>query len=396
MRKLFSWLLLGWWLCMNGGCAEPARRQSPSAVGSLQSAPREGPKLTPLDDATCRQRLSDDATPDSLLLAAERNMDYLSRLPLERRLTLVGQEVTVAQLQAATRAVLESRGAQRERLCDRLRLYQVTLGETLWVTGYYQPELRASRRRTERFRYPIYRTPDDLVDVDLKELCPECPARIVQGRVKDGKLVPYYSRAEIEAGALSGRGYELAWLDDPVEAYFLHVQGAALLELEDGVRLHVSYAASNGHPYRSIAKILSERGKLSGTRLTLRGLKDYLRAHPEEQSELFAHNPRWVFFRGVPAGPVGSCGVPLTAGRSAAADPGAYPHGALAFMEIEPRNDGGKGGRAFRRFVFLQDTGSTTGGPHRVDVFWGSGTVAEAIAGELENPARLYFLLPKE
>jgi membrane-bound lytic murein transglycosylase A len=218
----------------------------------------------------------------------------------------------------------------------------------------------------------------------------------VQGRVRDGKLVPYYTRAEIEAGALSGRGYELAWLDDPVEAYFMHIQGSALLELEDGVRLQLSYAGSNGHPYRSIAKVLSEQGKLAGKTLTLRTLKEYLRAHPEEQPALFRQNPQWIFFRGVATGPLGSCDVPLTGGRSVAVDPTYYPHGAVGFLEVDPRPDSTTGQRTTRRFVFFQDSGSTVSGPDRVDVYWGSGAVAEAVASEIENPGRFYFLLPKE
>ncbi len=398
MRGRVSWLLVACLLCGCMSCVEPVGRPLPSeSTRSQASVARQGAVLTALDEATCRARLRDDATPDSLLQAAERNLAYLAQLPLQHRLTLLNREISVSQLLAATQALLESKGTQLEQLCDRLRLYEVTSGDTLWVAGYYQPEVRASRRRTERFRYPIYRTPDDLVDVHLKDFCPECPARVVQGRVKDGKLIPYFTRTEIELGALSGRGYELAWLDDPVEAYFLHVQGSALLELEDGVRLQVSYAASNGHPYRSIAKVLSERGKISGNTLTLGRLKEYLRTHPEEQAELFAQNPRWVFFRGVAAGPVGSCGVPLTAGRSVAADPAFYAHGALAFIEILPRNnDVPRGGSTVRRFVFFQDAGSTTGGANRLDVFWGSGAVAEAIAADLENPGRVYFLLPKE
>lgn len=400
-----SWNRVGWLascLCLlAAGCVEPARTPSaPTAAGppsrQVDTPGGGSARLVALDDSACRERLRDDATPDSLRQAAERNLEYLSRLPAERRVAFLGHEVPVWQLVAITRAVLELEGQQLDRLCDRFRLYQVQTPEPLLVTGYYQPELRASRKRTERFRYPVYRTPDDLVDVDLRDFCPACPPRVVQGRVKDGKLVPYYTRAEIEAGALSGRGYELAWLEDPVEAYFLHVQGSALLELEDGVRLQVSYAASNGHPYKSLAKILSERGKLSGTTVSLRMLKDYLRAHPEEQAELFAQNPRWIFFRAVVAGPVGSCNVPLTPGRSIATDPESYSHGALAFLEIDPRSDSDRSRHPYRRFVFLQDAGSAVSGPHRLDVYWGSGSVAEAVAGEMQNPGRLYFLLPRE
>ncbi|MCX8071038.1 MAG: MltA domain-containing protein [Candidatus Binatia bacterium] len=395
MRKLFLLVFVACW-CGASGCVRPAKNPVPVLSEGLSSGSGELVSLVALDDATCRQRLRDDATPDSLQQAAERNADYLMRFPPERRLAVAGREVTIGALLAVTRTVLQLGATAPDRLCEQLRLYQVRLPEPLVVMGYYQPELRASRRRTERFRYPVYRIPDDLVDVDLRAVCSECPARVVQGRVKDGQLVPYYTRAEIELGALSGRGYELAWLDDPVEAYFLHVQGSALLELEDGVRLQISYAGSNGHPYRSLAKILRDRGQLGSSALTLRGLKDYLRAHPQEQSELFAHNPRWVFFRAVAAGPMGSCSIPLTPGRSAAVDPAAYPHGALAWLEVEPRPGAAPGSRGFRRLVFFQDTGTTITGTQRVDIFWGNGTVAEAIATELENPGQLYLLLPKE
>lgn len=393
---LFAWCWLLLWVV---GCAEPAKTPLPSAptmASGNEVSPRTDARLVALDDAACRQYLQDDATPDSLRQAAERNLGYLSRLPSDRLLAFPGRAIPAWQLVSVTRAVLELDATDLGRLCQRFRLYRVVLPEPLLVTGYYQPELRASRKPSERFRYPIYRTPDDLVDVDLKEFCPQCPARVIQGRVKHGKLVPYFTRAEIEAGALAGRGYELAWLDDPVEAYFLHVQGSAVLELEDGVRLQVSYAASNGQPYRSIAKILSERGQLPSSALTLRALKDYLRAHPSEQAHLFAQNPRWIFFRGVAAGPVGSCGVPLTAGRSAAVDPSVYAHGALAFVEISPRRGAAPSTHSYRRFVFLQDTATALSGPSRLDMYWGSGPVAEAVAGEMENPGQLYFLLPVE
>src|SRR5262249_45446174 len=158
-----------------------------------------------------------------------------------------------------------------------------------------------------------------------------CSGRVAQGRIRDGRLVPYYSRAEIDAGALAGRGYEIAWLDDPVEAFFLHVQGSALLRFDDGVHMQISYSSSNGRPYTSIGRLLIEQGKMAREAVTLATLKQYLRTHADEQPILMAANERYIFFRTVVAGPIGSIGVPLTAGRSVAADPTVYPAGVLAF-----------------------------------------------------------------
>jgi membrane-bound lytic murein transglycosylase A len=214
------------------------------------------------------------------------------------------------------------------------------------------------------------------------------------GRIKNGKLVPYYTRAEIEAGVLAGRDQELAWLDDPVEAYFLHVQGSGLLRLEDGVLLHVSYGGSNGLPYTSIGRTLTEQGKVPRDTLSLQALKSYLRAHPGEQASLMAANQRYIFFRGVVTGPIGSCGVPLTPGRSIAVDPSIYAHGGLAFLHIKPRSDATTAQRPYARLVMLQDAGSAISGPGRVDVYWGSGEIAEEIAGDMRNAGEMYVFLP--
>jgi membrane-bound lytic murein transglycosylase A len=271
------------------------------------------------------------------------------------------------------------------------------LPQPLLVTGYYEPELAASRNRTERFRYPLYRTPDDLVDVDLGQFCAECGGRVAKGRVQNGKLVPYYSRAAIDAGALEGRGYEIAWLDDPVEAFFLHVQGSALLRFQDGVYMQISYSSSNGLPYTSLGSVLITQGKVSRDTVSLQVIKDYLRAHPDEQRQLLAVNQRYIFFRAVAAGPMGSLGVPLTDGRSLAADPKQYPPGALVFLRIGSRDQPSAISHrpVSSRLALIQDAGVAISGPDRVDVFWGTGANAEAIAGDMHNPGELYLVLPR-
>jgi len=283
-----------------------------------------------------------------------------------------------------------------QAVCERLHLYRVELPKPLLVTGYYQPELPASRTRTERFRFPLYRTPSDLVDADLGQFCDGCAGRIAHGRVEDGKLVPYYARAEIDAGALAGRADELAWLDDPVEVFFLHVQGSALLRFDDGVHMEISYASSNGRPYTSLGRVLVEQGKLSRDAVSLSALKDYLRGHPDEQAALMAANQRYIFFRTVAAGPIGSLGVPLTGGRSLAADAAVYPAGAPVFLRIGRRDQPATSSAppVVQRFALIQDAGTAITGPSRIDVYWGNGATAEAIAGDMRNPGEMYLVLP--
>lgn len=353
-----------------------------------------------LDADACRALLRDDAPLTSLQQAAARSVEYLQKLPPDRTLSALDRRVAVGELVAPLTALADMAPADdnwSQPLCDRFRVYRADLPEAVLVTGYYQPELAASRRRTERFRYPLYRTPDDLVDVDLSQFCPDCRSRVIQGRVEKGRLVPYYTRAEINAGALTDRDYEIAWVDDPVEAFFLHVQGSALLRFEDGVHMQISYSSSNGRPYTSLGSVLIGQGKMSRDTVSLQALKDYLHAHPEEESGLTAANERYIFFRAVAAGPVGSLGVPLTAGRSIAADASVYPPGALAFLRIAsrgtPSSESGK--PAVARLALIQDAGTAISGPNRIDVFWGTGPTAEAIAGDMRNAGELYLVLPK-
>jgi membrane-bound lytic murein transglycosylase A len=161
--------------------------------------------------------------------------------------------------------------------------------------------------------------------------------------------------------------------------------------------MQISYSSSNGRPYTSLGSVLIGQGKMSRDTVSLQALKDYLHAHPEEESALTAANERYIFFRAVAAGPIGSLGVPLTAGRSIAADASVYPPGALAFLRIAsrgtPSSESGK--PAVARLALIQDAGTAISGPNRIDVFWGTGPTAEAIAGDMRNPGELYLVLPK-
>jgi membrane-bound lytic murein transglycosylase A len=265
------------------------------------------------------------------------------------------------------------------------------------VTGYYEPEVNGSRERSGRFQVPVYRRPDDLVTVkpDLWRALYN-DGRSVMRRSGE-QLVPYYTRAEIDSGALEGSGLELLYLDDPIELFFMQIQGSGRVRLTDGSWVRLGYAAKNGHRYTSIGKLLAERGEKPPQGLTMEGLKSWLRADAARGRALMHENASYIFFRELPeaeagAGPVGAQGVPLTAGRSLAVDVAYHALGTPVFV-MAP--DLAAGGMPFRRLMIAQDVGSAIKGLQRGDIFFGTGEAAGAIAGKTKHAARFYVLLPK-
>jgi membrane-bound lytic murein transglycosylase A len=354
----------------------------------------EPPVSQQLSVEECRAVLRDGSDPSSLRRAAEQSLDYYRRVPEDQALPLLDRKVTIREL----RSVIESlfaepleRGNERA-LCERFLMLRAAPKRPLLITGYYEPEIEARRARSDRFRHPIYGLPSNLVEADPALFCPRCTSQRVVGRVQDGELVPYYARAEIEAGAIDDHAPAIAWLDDPVEAFFLHVQGSGLLRFDDGVRMHVSYNGSNGRPYTSIGRVLVDNGRMTLDEVSLSSLKQYLHSHPAERDDLLRRNERYIFFRTVPVGPVGSLGVPLTAGRSLAADARVYPPGALVLLQIAPTSEASA---PITRLALVQDAGVAIAGDHRLDVYWGSGETAAAIAGGMRATGELYFFLPR-
>ena len=264
------------------------------------------------------------------------------------------------------------------------------------VTGYYEPLLKGDRVRTARARYPLYAAPDDLVTVDLASLYPELKNLRLRGRVVDNKLVPYPSRKEIESAAgNSFNGKPIAWANDPVDLFFLQIQGSGRIELPDGSHMRVGYADHNGHPYQSIGKLLVERGELKLEKASMQGIKNWGEKHPDKLPELLASNPSFVFFRELPnglPGPLGALGVPLTGGRSIAVDPRFLPLGAPVFLATTQPNSP----QPLNRLVMAQDTGSAIRGGVRADFFWGFGNEAGELAGRMKQRGRMWVLLPKD
>lgn len=265
-------------------------------------------------------------------------------------------------------------------------------------TGYFELEAEGAMAPDARHRVPIYGRPSDLVTVDLGAFRREFDGLRIAGRVEGGSLRPLESRAEIESGALAGRGLELVWLEDPIDAFFLHVQGSGRVLFEDESWRRLGYADWNGHPYVAIGRELIARGQLAPETVSMQSIRAWLKAHPEEASGVMALNPSYVFFRWLPGdgsepGPLGAQGVALTPGRSLAVDRRFVPLGAPVWLEAEvPLPNEGEG--ELRRLVVAQDTGSAIKGPVRGDLFWGRGPEAEWIAGHMKSRGLAYLLLP--
>lgn len=259
------------------------------------------------------------------------------------------------------------------------------------ITGYYVPVLEGSRTQTPRFRYPVYERPPDLLTVDLGALYPELRGKRVRGRLDGARVVPYYSRAEIEQQALQAS--VLAWVDDPVALFFLQVQGSGRIRLRDGSLLHVGYADQNGHPYVAVGRCLVERGALKLEDVNLASIRSWLQAHPDQADAMLRCNPSYVFFtaREGNGAAVGALNVPLTARRSAAVDPSYIPLGAPLWVDTTLPGDDAP----YRRLMLAQDTGGAIRGPVRADLFWGEGEEAERMAGMMKQRGRLYLLLPR-
>jgi peptidoglycan lytic transglycosylase A len=350
--------------------------------------------------------LSDDLDRESLHTALRRSVSYLEKLPPDRIVGEQPRRFTAGEVLDSLLAFEKSLDSWDCRECwmrdfsNRFDLIPSSFDsslETVLFTGYYQPVIEGSLAPTTEYVYPIYGMPNDLILTEQATLIPSLATAKTVGRLEEGNLVPYYSRREIdELGSLRGRGYEIAWVKNPIDLFFLHIQGSGILQLEDGRHLLIGYAGANGRPYRSIGRLLIDRGKIPQEEMSMQRLRRYLLDYPEEQSEIFSYNESYVFFRFSQEGPLGSIEVPLTPGRSVATDARLFPKGALAFIVTErPVLDAAGqlvGWQPFSRFVLNQDTGGAIRGSQRADLYFGTGFEAEAGAGYMNRPGKLYFL----
>ncbi len=265
-----------------------------------------------------------------------------------------------------------------------------------FVTGYFEPVVAASRTKSNKFPYPIYRRPSDLVRLDEAAEYPKgLPTGLQYARQSGSVLEEYFDRGEIDKGALSGKGLELFWVESAVEAFFIHVQGSARLALEDGSTARISFAGKTGHPYTSIGKLLVERGIFTPQTANMANLRGWLEEDEGRALEVLHHNRSYIFFTEVEGhhpdfGPIAGAGVQLTPGRSLAIDKSLHPYGTPIWIDTEkPMPFSAK---PFVRLMIAQDTGSAIVGPQRGDIFLGSGAEAGMIAGSVRHHAKFIIL----
>jgi membrane-bound lytic murein transglycosylase A len=263
------------------------------------------------------------------------------------------------------------------------------------ITGYYEPLLYGARKPAPTFTIPLYAPPDDLLTIDLASVYPELKGKTLRGRLQGKKVIPYYSRAELDNSPLLN-GKELVWVDNALDAFFLQVQGSGRVQLTDGQTVRLAYADQNGHPYKSIGRYLIDKRELTVAQATAQGIRDWVQMHPARTREVLDSNPSMVFFReerivDPNEGPKGALAVPLTPGRSLAVDPTYIPLGAPVFLSTTyPGTD-----TPLRRLMMAQDTGGAIKGVVRADFFWGFGKPAAESAGRMRQDGQMWLLWPK-
>jgi membrane-bound lytic murein transglycosylase A len=392
--------ILGAVFALLAACETPAPQKPPvppappppPAAATAPSTVPDTPKPVPLARSATLQRTTWADLPEW----RENDPALAWSAFLESCSVLVNHDTWRSICGLAQRSVKPDRETARRFFEFHFTPYQVVnpdgSGEGL-ITGYYEPLLRGSRRASERYRHPLYAAPDDLLTIDLADVHPELKGMRLRGRLDGRRVVPYYDRAQIESGKAAVRGREIAWVDDPIDLFFLQIQGSGRIQLEDGRQLRVGYADQNGHPYRSIGRWLVERGELPLEKASMQGIKTWARQNHGRLIEMLNHNPRYVFFRELPGdlpGPLGALGVPLTAQRSVAVDPRFVPLGAPVYVATTWPNTT----KPLYRLMLAQDTGGAIRGAVRADFFWGFGPEAAREAGRMKQSVRMWALLP--
>ncbi len=337
-----------------------------------------------------------DGRQDKALPAFLQSCSKWTALPTGRSLGPVGGTVADWRAPCEEAKRLKGRDAATARNFFEIRFtpyLAVDNGEARGLfTGYYEAELRGSKRRGGPFQTPIYARPADLVTADLGAFRDEWKGDRISGRIEGGRLRPYPDRNRIEAGALRGRGLELLWVDDPIDAFFLHIQGSGRVRMTDGSVLRLGFAGKNGRPYHAIGRDLTASGAIPKEAISMGSIRAWLKDNPAQGRALMARNKSFIFFRKVAGGgPIGAAGVALTPGRSLAVDPKYVSYGVPVWLDTQKPLERGP----LRRLVVAQDTGGAIKGPVRGDLFWGFGREAAALAGAMKSTGRAYFLLPK-
>lgn len=352
----------------------------------------------------------DDLGFQDLAAAARQSLEYYKKISPETTFSMGPVKVTALDMAVSLQnflLIVENASLTDEQKVKQIKkefdFYQSVgsngRGRVLF-TGYYEPMLSCRVNRDDVYKYPLYKKPDDIIEIDLTLFGNDFPRNKLAARIEGRKVLPYYSREEIDQKkALNGRNLEMLWCRDLVDIYFLQIQGSGKADIGNGDIVSILYDGQNGRQYKSLGRSLIDKGAIAKENMSMPAIREYLRSHPDEVVPLLSQNPSYVFFR-MDMGPsVGNISVPLTPGRSIATDSRLLPKGALAFIETQKpvfENGAVKEWKPFSRFVLNQDTGGAIKGPGRVDLFWGQGAEAELAAGSMQQEGKLYFLLRKK
>jgi membrane-bound lytic murein transglycosylase A len=352
---------------------------------------------------------ADDMDFEGLARALQKSISYLRRVKDQKSFEF-GQDVySGAHMIRSMEHFLKfiQTRPDTEKLKQFIRsnylVYQFADGKTVpqvLFTGYYEPQLFGSLTPSSQYQYPVYARPNDLAAIDLSRFSAELAGQKIYGRYTDAGFIPYFDRQEIdEQGLIQDRAEVIAWVKDRIALFFLHIQGSGKILLPDGRIIHVHYHGKNGRPYRSIGKMLMEKGRISKAEMSMQKIRAYLENHPAEIDTILNFNPSYIFFKLEDDGPLGALEVSLTPGRSIATDRTFFPQSALAFIQTQKPLLEGSGHihswTDFSRFVLNQDTGGAIKGPLRADFFWGAGPYAEVAAGHMKRMGNLSFLILK-
>lgn len=385
-HSYFLLLLIGALVLLLNGCAQrtPLNKLDPTS----ESIPH----------------FADDLQLEGLLTGAVRHLHYLNNLPNDLQVTFESETYPITWLRESMRSFIDilrqdPSSMELARIVrENFTIYQAggreghPQGEML-ITGYYEPFLQGSLSRQPPYIYPLYAPPTSLIQVtdsQTKKLH-------FRRKNKNGELVPYWTRKEIEEQGIAA-GNELVYLDNPVDAFILHIQGSGKIQLRDKSMRSIHYAASNGREYYSIGKLLVDQNKMKLAEASIPSIRSYLQEHPDEQKQILEHNKKFIFFRWAHDGPpVGSLGEPLVAGRSIAIDHAVLPGTTLAYLKsrkpVIDENETIIDWVPMERFVFPQDSGSAIKGSGRADLYWGNSNYAKHAAGNMKEKGKLYFLV---
>jgi len=352
---------------------------------------------------------ADDMDYDGLATAIQQSLTYCSRLPDDRRFRFgtiaVEKSRMVRSLELFQNFIAErpDRDQLNRFVREHYHVYR-SIGrppdDDVLFTGYFEPLYPGSLTPLPDYPVPVYGQPEDLVTAKLGDFSDELAGKRIWGRLEGRRMVPYYTRKEIQTnGVLQEKAPVIAWMRDPVDLYFIQVQGSGRIRTPDGQRISILYADQNGHDADLVGRHLIREGKVPLEEMSMQRIRRYFREHPEDIEPMLHQDPSFVFFRIGTTGPLGSLGVAVTPGRSIATDRRIFPPGALAYVDTHKPLVSGqrKIGQwaPLKRFVLNQDTGGAIKGPGRADLFWGSGEYAETAAGHLKHPGDLFFLVLK-